>query len=93
MAAPGETKVVLRATNLEVLRLICDADEFNALRSRLPRHVRTAVTPATQRDVGLVVQAVRDDVPLATMYAVTPADGDHSIALARLERSLRAALA
>lgn len=88
-----ETEVVLRAGNPEVLRLICDADEFNALRERLPRHARAGVAPATHRDVGLVVQAVRDDVPLATMYAITPADGDHSIALALLERSLRAAIA
>lgn len=91
--ASQETEVVLRAGNPEVLHLICDADEFNALRERLPRHARAGVAPATHRDVGLVVQAVRDDVPLATMYAVTPADGDHSIALALLERSLRAAIA
>ena len=83
----------MHAAKPEVLRLICDADEFNALRERLPRRTRAGVAPATQHDVGLVVQAVRDDVPLATMYAVTPADGDHSIALARLERLLRAAIA
>jgi len=83
----------LRAAKPEVLRLICDADEFNALRERLPRRARAGIAPATQRDVGLVVQAVRDDVPLATMYAVTPADSDHSIALARLERSLLATIA
>lgn len=83
----------MRAAKPEVLRLICDADEFNALRERLPKRARAGIAPATQLDVGLVVQAVRDDVPLATMYAVTPADSDHSIALARLERSLRAAIA
>lgn len=83
----------MRAAKPEVLRLICDADEFNALRERLPRRARAGIAPATQRDVGLVVQAVRDDVPLATMYAVTPADSDHSIALARLERSLLATIA
>lgn len=63
------------------------------LESQPPKRARAGIAPATRWDVGLVVQAVRDDVPLATMYAVTPADGDHSIALARLERSLRAAIA
>lgn len=83
----------MHAANLDVLHLICDADAFNDLRARLPRHVRAGVKAATPCDVGLIVQAVRDDFPLATMYAVTPADGDHSIALARLERSLRATIA
>lgn len=83
----------MRAANLEVLRLVCDADEFNALRARPPRHARSSAAAATPRDVGLVVQAVRDDFPLATMYAVAPAGCGHSIAPAPLERSLPAAIA
>ena len=53
----------------QILRAVCERDEFNAIRSELPRAVRCDVEPAPEGHVGLMAQAVAEDgCPLVTLY-------------------------
>ena len=56
-----------------VLRAVCDAEEFNAMRGRLPRVARRSVTPAPAGHIGLIVQIVSaDDRPLTAVFSTLP---------------------
>lgn len=69
---------------------VCDADEFNEVRNRLPQRRRRQVPTVPPGHLGLIVQAVSvDDCPLRTVYGNVPATADPSAALDGLERELR----
>lgn len=79
MTAPGR-----------VVRAVCDADEFNALRHRLPRAARRSVKPTPAGHVGLIVQIVSgDDRTLTTVWSHLPASADPASELSRLEDEAR----
>ena len=76
-----------------IARGLCQREEFNQHRDRLPRSVRRDVDPVPPGHVGLLVQAITgEDVPLMAVYGHVPADIDPSGALADLERRLRSLL-
>ena len=79
--------------SVRVVRSVCDADEFNALRHRLPRAARRSVNPAPAGHVGLIVQIVSgDDRTLTTVWSHLPAGVDPAGELSRLEDTARARL-
>jgi hypothetical protein len=76
-----------------IARGICQREEFNALRERLPRSVRRDVDPVPPGHIGLLVQALAgEDFLVLAVYGHTRADADPSRALAELERRLLAQL-
>lgn len=73
-----------------VTRQICEADEYNEARGRLPRLRRRQVPALPPGHLGLIVQAVSvDDFPLRTVYGTVPATADPGVTLDGLERELR----
>lgn len=75
---------------VRVVRAVCDADEFNALRHRLPRAARRSVEPAPAGHVGLIVEIVSgDDRTLTTVRSHLPAGVDRASELSRLEHEAR----
>jgi hypothetical protein len=76
-----------------IARGLCQREEFNRHRDRLPRSVRRDVDPVPPGHVGLLVQAITgEDVPLMAIYGHVPADIDPSGALADMERRLHSRL-
>jgi len=72
------------------VRAVFDADQFNALRHRLPRATRRSVEPAPADHIGLIVQIVSgDDQILAVTWSHIPATADASQELSRLETQAR----
>ncbi len=73
-------------TDRRALHAVLNAEEFNALRLRLPRSARRGVDPAPPGHVGIIVQIVsRDDCRLASVCAHVPAQADLAQELSRLE--------
>jgi hypothetical protein len=73
-----------------IVRAVFDADQFNALRHRLPRATRRSVEPAPADHIGLIVQIVSgDDQILAVTWSHIPATADASQELSRLETQAR----
>jgi hypothetical protein len=69
-----------------VLRGIFKAEDYNAMRRRLPRSIRRDIETAPTGHVGLVVEIVTtDDCRLMTVYNHVPADADLTHAMAHLE--------
>lgn len=76
-----------------VARQVCDADEYNEVRDRLPQLRRRQVPLLPPGHLGLLVQAVAGgDCPLLTLFGSVPATADPAAALDGLERRLRQAL-
>jgi hypothetical protein len=76
----------------KILRAVCEREEFNAIRLRLPRVSRRDVEPAPQGHLGLVVQAVAEDgCPLVTLYDHVP-ETDIEEAFSELETRVKEAL-
>jgi len=65
-----------------IVRAVFDADQFNALRHRLPRATRRSVEPAPADHIG-------DDQILAVTWSHIPATADASQELSRLETQAR----
>jgi len=77
-----------------VTRLVCEAEEYNEFRNRLPRLRRRQVPALPPGHLGLIVQAVSvGDCPLRTVYGNVPATTDPSAALEELEQELRRGMA
>ncbi len=53
---------------------VVDRNEFNEIRTRLPRSVRRGVRPAPEGHVGLIAQAVTEDggPPISALYDTAP---------------------
>jgi hypothetical protein len=82
--APKPTS--LMDTDRRALHAVLNAEEFNALRQRLPRSARRGIDPAPSGHIGMIVQIVnRDDCRLASAYGHVPAGADVSRELSRLE--------
>ncbi len=76
-----------------IARGVCQREEFNSFRDRLPRSVRRDVEPVPPGHIGLLVQAVAgEDSPTLSLYGHVRADADPLTALAALERQLLARL-
>jgi hypothetical protein len=77
----------------EILRAVCEREEFNAIRSQLPQSSRRNVEPAPRGHFGLMVQAVADDgCPLVTLYHHVPESTPTDQAFSELETRIREAL-
>lgn len=77
----------------QILRAVCERDEFNAIRSELPRQVRRDVEPAPEGHIGLIVQAEAEDgFPLVTLYEHVPQSTKLEEAFSELEARLRETL-
>jgi hypothetical protein len=70
----------------KVLRGIFNAQEYNAMRRRLPRSIRRDIDAAPPGHVGLVVEIVTaNDCRLVTVYDHVPAQADLAREMAHLE--------
>lgn len=77
-----------------VARQVCDADEYNEVRNRLPQRRQRQIPTLPPGHLGLIVQAVSvDGCPLRTVYGNVPATTDPAAALDGLERELRQSMA
>ena len=73
--------------------LVCASNEYNELRSRLPRWLRQNAPHAGHGQVGVIVQAIAPgDSPIATKYALVSTGGDPTQVAARLKREVQAML-
>jgi hypothetical protein len=73
-----------------VTRQVCEAEEYNEFRDRLPQRRRRQIPVLPPGHLGLIVQAVSvDDYPLRTVYGNVPVAIDPAAALDGLERELR----
>jgi hypothetical protein len=77
----------------QILRAVCEHEEFNAIRSQLPQASRRDVEPAPQGHFGLMVQAIAEDgCPLVTLYDHIPESAGIEEAFSELETRIREAL-
>jgi hypothetical protein len=77
----------------QILRAVCERDEFNSIRAELPRVARRDVEPAPEGHVGLMVQAVAEDgFPLVTLFEHVPEFTKLEEAFSELEARVRETL-
>ena len=77
----------------QILRAVCERDEFNAIRAELPHLVRRDVEAAPEGHVGLMAQAVAEDgCPLVTLYEYVPESTKLEEAFTELEARIRETL-
>jgi hypothetical protein len=83
----------MMGAHYRILRAVCERDEFNSIRSQLPRVARRDVEPAPAGHLGLIVQAAAEDgCPLVTIYEHVPKSAKLEEAFSELEARIRETL-